>query len=97
MYLDSLTIKGTIEIAEIQNQRLFNHKEIIILNVNNYDDTKNIAMNDPSVKKGMINAIIYLNLFPKKIPMKNIAYLLLTFLGLIIELLNKCLKTKKEE
>lgn len=58
-YLDSLTKAGTIEMAGIQSQGLSEHKGIILLNVKDYEEAKAIAMNDPSVKDGMMTVSIF--------------------------------------
>ena len=58
-YLDSLTKAGTIEMAGIQSQGLAEHKGIVLLNVKDYEDARNIATNDPSVKEGMMTVSIY--------------------------------------
>ena len=58
-YLDSLTKVGTIEMAGIQNQGLAEHKGIVLLNVKDYEEARNIAINDPSVKEGMMTVNIY--------------------------------------
>jgi uncharacterized protein YciI len=58
-YLDSLTKAGIIEMAGIQSQGLAEHKGFILLNVQNYEEAKSIALNDPSVKEGMMTVRIY--------------------------------------
>lgn len=58
-YLDSLTKAGTIEMAGIQSQGLADHKGIVLLNVKDYEEAKSIAMNDPSVKQGMMAVSVY--------------------------------------
>ncbi|CCG53607.1 Hypothetical protein precursor [Flavobacterium indicum GPTSA100-9 = DSM 17447] len=59
VYLDSLSKAGTIEMAGIQNQGFADHKGIILLNVNDFEEAKSIALNDPSVKEGMMTMSIY--------------------------------------
>ena len=59
VYLDSLTKAGTIEMAGIQSQGLSEHKGIVLLNVKDYEEAKDIALNDPSVKEGMMTVSIY--------------------------------------
>ncbi|MCF6270800.1 MAG: YciI family protein [Melioribacteraceae bacterium] len=56
VYLDSLTKNGKIEIAGIVDQSLENQTGIIILSVDNYEQAKEIVLNDPSIKKGMMSA-----------------------------------------
>lgn len=58
-YLDSLTKEGVIEIAGIQSQGLTEQKGVILLTVKNYEEAHQIAMNDPSVKEGMMTVSIY--------------------------------------
>lgn len=58
-YLDSLTKAGTIEMAGIQSQGLSDHKGIILLNVKDYEEARAIAINDPSVKDGMMTVSIF--------------------------------------
>ena len=54
-YLDSLTKNGISQLAGIIDQDLENHTGIIILKTDSYDMAKEIAANDPSVKKGMMS------------------------------------------
>lgn len=58
-YLDSLTKKGIIQLAGIVDEGLKDHKGIIILSTNSYQEAKKIALEDPSVKKGMMNVSIH--------------------------------------
>ncbi len=55
-YLDSLTTIGKIEIAGIIDQKLENQTGIIILNVDSYEQAKEIVLNDPSIKQGIMSA-----------------------------------------
>jgi uncharacterized protein YciI len=57
-YLDSLTKSGSLQIAGIIDQDLENHTGIIILTTNNYEEAQSIALNDPSVKEGMMSVVI---------------------------------------
>jgi len=54
-YLDSLTKVGKLQIAGIIDQGLDSHMGFIILTVNTYEQAYEIAMNDPSIRKGMMS------------------------------------------
>ena len=58
-YLDSLTKAGTIEMAGIQSHGSAEHKGVVLLNVQNHEEAKNIPLNDPSVKEGMMTVSTY--------------------------------------
>lgn len=57
-YLDSLTNEKKIIVAGITEQGLKNHKGLVILRVESYEEALNIVQNDPSIKKGMMTADI---------------------------------------
>lgn len=57
-YLDSLTKKGVLEMGGIIDQGLENHLGVVILNVHSFEEARKIALNDPSVKEGMMTAHI---------------------------------------
>ena len=57
-YLDSLTKENKLQIAGIVEQGLEGHTGLILLTTNSYEEAQEIALNDPSVKKGMMSARI---------------------------------------
>lgn len=54
-YLDSLTKAGSLQLAGIADQGLAQHTGFIVLTTDSYKEAKNIALNDPSVKGGMMS------------------------------------------
>ena len=57
-YLDSLTHNGVLQMAGIIEQGLENHKGMIILETESYEQAKKIATSDPSVLNGMMSVQI---------------------------------------
>ena len=54
-YLQKLTEEGKLQLAGIKDQGLEGHEGFVILYTKDYEEAKSIAMNDPSVKEGMMS------------------------------------------
>ena len=54
-YLDSLSKKGHLQLAGIAEQGFDNQKGFVILQTSDYAEAKEIALNDPSVKEGIMS------------------------------------------
>jgi len=66
-YLKKLTESGELQMAGIADQGLTNHTGFIILTTENYEKAKQIAFDDPSVKKGMMHVNLRpINIYFKK-------------------------------
>ncbi len=57
-YLDSLQQQGKIALGGIVDQGLEHHTGFVFLNVTAFEEAHHIAMEDPSVKTGMMTAHI---------------------------------------
>ena len=63
-YLEELTQSGKLKIAGIINQGLEDQIGFIILNASTFEEAKKVAMNDPSVKNGMMSVrLLPLNVY----------------------------------
>jgi len=54
-YLESLTQNGMLSLAGIVDQGLEDQMGLILLTTDSYEKAKSIALNDPSVKEGMMS------------------------------------------